>query len=199
MSIFPKDQDRSLYLSLLIEQARRFRVAFLAYCLMPNHVHLIAVPGLERALARSIGEAHRRYTLAINRREGKSGYLFQGRFFSCPMDERHLLAALCYVERNPVRARLVTEPWDYPWSSAAFRVGLRDSDPIVTEREPFGIRTNWKELLRQDPPEIDALRKGTRTGRPCGNESFVRQAEDLTGRRLRPLPSGRHQAKKKQE
>jgi putative transposase len=194
MPIFPKDQDRSLYLSLLVEQARRFQIAFLAYCLMPNHVHLIAVPDTEGALARAIGEAHRRYTLAVNQREGKRGYLFQGRFFSCPMDEQHLLAALRYVERNPVRAGLVMEPWDYPWSSAAFRVGLRDSDPIVTDREPLGIQTHWKEFLRQDPPEIDALRKGTRTGRPCGNESFVRQAEVFTGRRLHPLPAGRHPA-----
>ncbi len=71
---------------------------------MPNHVHLIVVPGEESVLNRAVGEAHRRYTRYINVREKWRGYLWQGRFASFPMDEPYLLAAACYVERNPVKA-----------------------------------------------------------------------------------------------
>ena len=87
-----------------------------------------------------MGEAHRQYTWRVNRREGVVGYLFQGRFFSCPLDEQHGLAAIRYVERNPVRAGLVEEAWEYPWSSAGFRVGERKTDALVAEVDLVGRR-----------------------------------------------------------
>ncbi len=78
---------------------------------MPNHVHLIVVPPDGEAMARGMGEVHRRYTRAIHFRKGWRGYLWQGRFASCPMDAAHTLAAARYIERNPVRARLVRRAW----------------------------------------------------------------------------------------
>ena len=133
MAVFRDDEDRQLYLQLLTEQACLHRLRFLSWCLMTNHMHLIVVPPRPETLARAVGEAHRRYTWQVNRREGVRGYLFQGRFFSCPLDESHGLAAIRYVERNPVRAGVVSQAWEYPWSSAAFRVGERESEGADTQ------------------------------------------------------------------
>ena len=132
MDIFYHDDDRHEYLRLLSEQSKRFGLESISYCLMGNYVHLIAIPTDEDSLARAIGEAHRLYTRMINFRKNEKGYLFQGRFASCPVQTgQYLHAAVRYVERNPVAAKMVDRPWDYPWSSAAFHVGLVSSDPLV--------------------------------------------------------------------
>jgi putative transposase len=148
------------------EWCDRERVAVWAYCLMSNHVHLIAVPETESGLARAIGEAHRRYTRAINFREGWRGYLFQGRFASCPVDERSLMAAVRYVELNPVRAEMVEHAWDYRWSSAAAHVAGED-DRLVTVRPMLERVADWREYLGQElsAAELRALRRHNRTGR----------------------------------
>ena len=191
MSLFYSAKDRAQYLSLLAEQAERFGLRFLAYCLMRDRVHLVVVPARHDSLARGVGEAHRLYTRMVNARQGVRGHLFEGRFQSCPLDEAHLVAAVRYVERSPVRARLVKNAWDYRWSSTAYRVGLRKDDPLVGDApELAGIR-KWRELLRSDPAEIEVLREKTRTGRPCGSAQFVRWAEGVTGRWLHPARPGR--------
>ena len=119
MPVFASDHDRQKYLSLLKEFGARHGVQFWAWCLMTNHVHLVVVPKHDTSLARAIGEAHRRYTLALNVREGVRGHLFQERFHSFPIQtDRHLIAVVRYVERNPVRAGLARQAADYPWSSA---------------------------------------------------------------------------------
>src|SRR5437868_509366 len=110
------EEDYRAYKSLLGIWCRRLGVGIWAYCLMPNHVHLIAVPESESALRVALGEAHRRYTRRVNFREGWRGHLWQGRFGSVVLDGAHLFAAGRYVERNPVRAGLWVEPWDYQWS-----------------------------------------------------------------------------------
>ena len=106
---FFNDGDYAAYLELMAEWCREEGVEIWGYCLMPNHVHLIAVPKTEDGLRRAIGEAHRRYTRRINFREKWRGYLWQGRFASFIMDEPYLLAAARYVELNPVRAKLVDQ------------------------------------------------------------------------------------------
>jgi len=98
---FFSSDDYLLYLALMAEWCEHYRVQIWAYCLMPNHVHLIAVPESR-----------------INSREGWSGHLWQGRFASYVMDDRYTLAAARYVELNPVRAGLVNRVKNYPWSSA---------------------------------------------------------------------------------
>ena len=110
MDIFTDDRDRLTYLQFMAEESNRFGVTFLGWCLMTNHVHLIAISESEESLARAIGEAHRRYTRMKNFAAGVRGYLFQGRFSSCVLDQQHLLAAGRYVERNPVAANLVKAP-----------------------------------------------------------------------------------------
>ena len=199
LPVFFCDRDGETYLQLLAEQAALHGVRFLSYCLMSNHVHLVAVPSNEIALARAIGEAHRRYTCSVNLRENVRGYLFQGRFFSCPLDEFHLLAAVLYVEHNPVRAQMVKRPWDYPWSSARFHVGLRQSDRLVRDRDLLGLVSDWRVFLETEPSSVDSkvLRAKTRTGRPAGDEDFVRRAERVTGRDLHPKPPGRPRTRRK--
>lgn len=122
--------DYRAYLALMGEWCRRCRVDVWAHCLMPNHVHLIAVPSTEDGFRRAIGEAHRRYTRRVNFREGWRGHLWQGRFASYPLDEAHLVAAARYVEQNPVKAGLAERAWGYPWSSAAAHV-VGENDTLV--------------------------------------------------------------------
>ena len=101
-----------------------------AYCLMPNHSHLIAPPSTEEALAKAIGNTHRRFTRYVNMREKATGYLFQGRFFSCPMDDEYFFIAARYIEQNPVRAGLCKKPWDDPWSLVAYHTYVKRKDPF---------------------------------------------------------------------
>jgi len=116
--VFFSDSDRLLYLRLIRLFGIRFEISYLAYCLMTNHVHFVAVPKSPASLARGLGEAQRKYASLINVRENLSGHLWQSRYRSYPMDEAHLFSAIRYIERNPVRAGMVSNPEDYPWSSA---------------------------------------------------------------------------------
>ena len=192
MDVFHSDDDRLAYLSFLSEEAARFGVEILSWCLMTNHVHFIAVPQSETSLARGFGEAHRRYTRMKNFSQGVRGYLFQGRFSSCVLDQQHLLAAARYVARNPVAAGLAKTPWEYPWSSTRFHCGLIDHDPLVKDRTLLGLITDWQEFLStEERVESDLIRQATRTGRPAGNELFVEKVESLTGRVLKIKPAGR--------
>jgi putative transposase len=159
---------------------------------MPNHVHLILVPAHPEGLRAALAEAHRRYSRAINFREGWRGYLWQGRFASCPMDDRHTLAAARYIELNPVRAHLASRPEDWLWSSAPAPLGggaagITDLNAL---RQPVG---DWAQFLAAglDDATIEVIRGGERTGRPLGDEAFVKQLEASTGRHLarqRPGP-----------
>jgi putative transposase len=108
MDIFRDDEDRRQYLQYVKEETELRKVDILAWCLMTNHVHFIAVPHAETSLSRAFGESHKRYTRMKNFKENARGYLFQGRFGSCVLDERHMLAAVRYVENNPVTAGMVS-------------------------------------------------------------------------------------------
>ena len=190
MDVFFSHEDRYAYLELLAEQGQAHGVEYLAWCLMTNHVHLIAVPAADSSLAKGIGEAHKRYTRMINFREGWRGYLFQGRFFSCPVEPSGLIAVVRYVLRNPVRAGLVDEAWRYPWSSARWLVGSTNSDPLVGDLGPLAEIDDWRATLTAADDDHTAIRQHTRTGRPLGDESFLSHIEDLLGRRLKKRKPG---------
>lgn len=191
MAVFAGDGDRQLYLRLMAEQCARFRVEVLAWCLMTNHVHLVMVPEREEGLAAAVGEAHRRYTRTRNLAEDVRGYLFQGRFGSCVLDERHLLAAVRYVELNPVRAGMAARAEDWPWSSARFHLGGRKRDALVADRTLRGLADDWGEFLDVEDAEAEeSLRRATRTGRPAGDRRFLVRVERLTGRELRRRKPG---------
>lgn len=192
MDIFPDDDARLDYLHFLSEEAGRAGVQFLSWCLMTNHVHFIAIPSDSHSLARAFGEAHRRYTRMRNFQEGVRGYLFQGRFGSCVLDEKHLVAAARYVERNPVKAGMVSHPREYQWSSARFHLGLIEADMMVADRTMLGLISDWEKLLSAENEEdSERLRLSTRTGRPAGDDVFVEIVENLTGKDPRPRRPGR--------
>ncbi|MEK6543092.1 MAG: transposase [Elusimicrobiota bacterium] len=186
------DGDFKLYIDLLSEWTRRNNVEIWAYCLMPNHVHLIAVPESAQTLRQAIGETHRRYTRAINFRKDWRGHLWQGRFYSFAMDERHLLAAARYIELNPVKAGLVADPASYPWSSARAHLAGQDQN-LVKVAPLLDLTEDWGTFLRQ--PTADGqnalIELHERTGRPLGNEEFIQKAEAILGRPLRPQKAGR--------
>ena len=194
--VFFVDDDRRAYLEFLRERCEAYGVRILGYCLMVNHVHLIAVPDDEDALAKAIGRTHFAYTQYVNRLHSRCGHLWQNRFYSCPLDEAHLWAAMAYVERNPVRARLVRAAWRYAWSSAAAHMGDRADatgllDLDVWLREWKAER--WRAQLREPTDETFASRlwRQTHTGRPLATDSWLSKIERALGRRLRPLPVGR--------
>jgi putative transposase len=183
--VFFGDDDYRAYKSFLAEGCRNARVDVWAYCLMPNHVHLILMPHDADGLRAALAEAHRRYTRFINEREGWRGHLWQERFASFPMDESYLVACARYVEQNPVRAKLVKSARDWRWSSARAHLSAKD-DGLATVRPMLEIVPDWSGLLRTklDPEAHEAIRAGERTGRPLGPERFVTHLEK---RLKRPL------------
>ena len=187
---FFNEDDYAAYVSLLSEACKACDTQVWAWCLMPNHVHLVMVPRHEDGLRSAIAEAHRRYTRRINFREGCCGHLWQERFHSFALDDSHLLAVVRYVERNPVKAGLVRRAQDWAWSSARFHaLGINDG---LTRKGPF---SNWVEnwpkfLAASDPEQDEEIGLHTRTGRPLGSESFMRRAERVAGRSLRPGKPG---------
>ena len=188
---FFNDQDYAAYLDLLAVQLARASVALWAYCLMPNHVHLILVPQTEDGLAAALGEAHRRYTRRVNFREGWRGFLWQGRFASFPLEGDHLPAAARYVELNPVRAKLATGPEDWPWSSARAHLAGRDAGALSVR--PLLDRVgDWRTFLDGGLGEeaLEALRRHERTGRPLGSTAFVERLESMLGRPLKKRKPG---------
>ena len=190
MNIFFTPDDRETYKTLLLKQSERFGIDIVSYCLMDNHVHLIVIPSSETSLAKAIGETHRLYTREINFRQKTRGYLFQGRFFSTPLDERHFFAAVKYVEQNPVRAGMVKHPWEYPYSSAAHYV-TRSEDRLITHCSALEDIADWKTFLDETADQIDEIRQKTRTGRPCGDTQFYNAIREISGRDLRPKKAGR--------
>jgi putative transposase len=183
--VFFGDADYAAYRRLLAEGCRSAGVAVWAYCLMPNHVHLILVPSRVDGLRAALGEAHRRYTRMVNFREGWRGYLWQGRFASFPMDERHLLAAARYVELNPVRAGLARAAGDWPWSSAQAHLAGRD-DGLVQMTPLLALAPDWRDFLSAGlgEDEREAIRSAERTGRPLGSPPFIARLEKRLHRPL---------------
>ena len=190
--VFFSDDDKKEYLKLVLAHAKKHSVQIWAYCLMTNHVHFIAVPHSEKSLTATFQEAHRLYTRRINFREGWRGYLWQGRFASFPMDEEYLIAAVRYIEQNPVKAKLVSNAWDYPWSSAKAHCKLQ-KDVLLT---PFFLEeqiTDWKGFLTvEDRSNSDKrIESSIRTGRPLGSREFIENLESRLDRVLKKRRPGR--------
>jgi putative transposase len=193
--VFFVDDDRRAYLELLAEQSKRHGLGLLAYCLMSNHVHLIVVPRSGASLAKAVGRTHWLYSQYVNRLHGRCGHLWQNRFFSCGLDERHLHQACVYAERNPVRARIVRLAWRYAWSSAAAHVGEARA-PEWLDVNGWGSlceTRGWRRELQraEDEAETKALRLALHRGRPLGSDSFLSKVEHRLGRRIRSRPVGR--------
>ena len=203
-NVFFSDADRRVYLEWLKTYCDDHDVAILAYCLMTNHVHLVAVPARDDGLQRALKPLHMRYAQHINRERGWNGHLWQGRFFSSPLDEAYMWAALRYVERNPVRARLVRRAETYPWSSAAAHCGQRADAVLTMERawrEHLSAVADWSAWLAEgdESEELKMLRRNADKGLPCGSEAFVMKLEAKADRSLRFRPIGRPRTREETE
>ena len=184
MTIFLDDDDREAYLRFLQLYMDKYGLDVFAYCLMPNHVHLVAVPKEVDSLARTIACAHVLYARHFNRKYSLSGHLWQGRYYSCVLDEQHTLAAARYVECNPVQAGLVGCAWNYRWSSARGHMG-EIRDPILSQSWPhLELLSQWPQLLTEhdNDADIENLRDATRTGYPLGSTPFISNLERALGR-----------------
>jgi putative transposase len=185
-TVFYGDDDYRAYLDLLSVAIRVAESEIWAWCLMPNHVHLIITPSHEDGLRQSVAPAHQRHAARINTRNEWTGHLWQGRFGSVVMDEAHLYAAFAYVALNPVRARLVKRAEDWKWSSV--HAHLTGVDDGITTTGPLHARIDdFAAFLKRDPAEeeYEALRKSEIVGRPVGDDAFMDTLEARLGRPLR--------------
>ena len=196
LDVFFGDADYAAYIDMVSQSCKAADVTCLAWCLMPNHVHLILVPRSADGLRAALGEAHRRYSRRINLAHGWTGYLWQGRFASHPMDEPHVMTAIRYVELNPVRAGVSASAEAWPWSSARAHV-TGAPDGLTDLAAMAGVHRNWRAMLRRgleaggiDDEEVAAIERHARTGRPLGDNAFVERLEAATGRSLKRRKPG---------
>jgi putative transposase len=193
--ILAMDAERLVYLDLLRQALREQPLAVLGFCLMSNHVHVVAIPQRAEVLAETFQHVHGRYAAYWNVAHATSGHVWQGRFYSCPMDPGHLWTALRYVELNPVRAGMVGEAAAWPWSSAAAHCGMANPDACLN-LSTWGKNwsaASWRKFLEagETEAELRSIRRCTHNGRPLGPAEFTRALEERTQRRLAPRPRGR--------
>jgi putative transposase len=191
--LFYDDSDFLVYTRTMKTACDKHCLKIGTYTLMPNHIHIIAVPEHEDSLSGALQQAHTAYSKYFNTKYGFVGHAWDRRPYYCAMDEAHMWNAIRYVERNPVRAGLVERAEDYLWSSAAAHCGRRDDILIAVDFPPPGIIANWSEWLRVDHSEEQkkAIRKHLSTGRPMGAPEFLIQLETLTGKELQLRKRGR--------
>ena len=200
-AIFATAADYQMLLDLLDENARKFGVALHAYVLMTNHFHLLATPSTADGLPQMMQSVGRRYVRYFNDRQARSGTLWEGRYRSTLIDtERYLLACMAYIDLNPVRAGLVSDPRDYPWSSHSRHVGLQ-TDRLVTPHPlywelgntPFAREAAYAELVAAgiSSEEQDALTQSALSGWALGDEKFVADLQRRTERRVQKNQAGR--------
>ena len=194
-TVFFDDDDRRFYLLTLAKYRQKYGVEVWGYCLIDNHVHVLAVPEREESLARCFAGTNLVYTQYINRKMSRSGRLWQNRFFSCPVDkDSYLWPVLGYIERNPVRAGKVRQAWQYPWSSALHHA-KGEPDFVVNEPDWFvkELRAmKYGRFLHEEPEDaVLEIRRMTATGRPLGTPAFRAIMESQLGRRLEARVVGR--------
>jgi len=199
-SIFWNDQDRRLYLMLLKKYSKLCECKIHAYCLMTNHVHILAVPQHNLSLSKMMQKISLTFTQHINRKYRRTGRLWECRFHSALVDTDAYFLTVCrYIERNPTRAKMVNKPTEYPWSSAKTNTS-QNSDNIIepiwntyVEREEYIRFLNKNE----EKEEIELIAKSTITGKPIGTEKFLTQIEKTLRRKVIVFPRGRPRKVKK--
>lgn len=202
-NVFFTAEDRDLYKSLLAENAHRYGLEIIAYCLMTNHVHLLVVPLEEDSLRWTFQYTHRRYAAKINSDNGWTGHLWQERFYSSPVDEDFFWITLRYIERNPLQAGLVrNHPAEYRWSSASAHCENKD-DALLTKaiewKEKISTISDWRSWLSEEDDSrlVGLLRKNTQRDLPTGSKSFLDQLESRYNVKAHPPILGRPKKKEK--
>ncbi len=192
-AVFFEETDYQYFLEMLGLFSKIYEVRIISYCLMTNHVHIIAIPSDEHSMTQMMEDTQRSYTRMINFRYGWRGYLWQGRYFSCPMNEIYAARTARYIELNPVKAKMVEDFSQYPYSSAMFHLG-QAKDLVIKESYFDFTPKQWKDFVEEgvnaQDDEISFIEEKTRTGRPMGDDSFIDKLEVLTARILKPLKRG---------
>lgn len=192
--VFFNDKDWAVYLFLLKKYSEKWHAPIVCYCLMANHVHLIAIPFPEGSLHKMMQGVTLCYSQHMNRKYGRTGRLWESRYHSCIIDqETYLWSVARYIEQNPVRAKLVEHPVDYPYSSASAHCGLLQ-DPVLGDALfPEIYQNDYIKFLQSSIPseQIREIRQSASTGRPLGTDHFVTNIEQKLNKRLRALPVGR--------
>ncbi len=191
-NIFEQESQYKQYCEWVNDYALECDFKILAYCLMSNHVHFIVVPKEEPDLAKVFKTTHMRYAHYINRQRKVKGHLWQGRFYSCILDDAHLYRAIRYVENNPVRAKIVKNAWEYKWSSASDHTGNRKNGVIkLTNYEGIEFK-EWCDYLKEnDPDMIGEIRLKTSRGLVVGVDKYVKALEKKLNRSLKCVRQGR--------
>jgi putative transposase len=200
-AIFLSSADYLVLLGLLEENAQKFGVALHAYVLMSNHFHLLVTPTSDEGLPQMMQAVGRRYVRYFNDSQGRSGTLWEGRYRSTVIEtDRYLLACMAYIDLNPVRAGMVKEARDYPWSSHGHYVGLR-TDKLLTPHPlfwelgntPFAREAAYAELVRAGITlaQQDALTRSSLSGWALGSDDFVADLQKRTDRRVNKAQPGR--------
>jgi putative transposase len=195
-NVFESPSDFRKYSYWMAEYAQKYNVKIIAYCLMNNHVHFIVIPSNDDDLAKLFKVVHARYSYYKNQSQTRIGHLWQGRFYSNVLDDVYLLKAVRYVERNPCRAGLVKNPWEYIWSSSREHVGL-GKDQIINVFDfskilnPIDAKS-WKKYIEIDDPQMtENFRKKVFKCSVIGTEDFITSLEQKTGRCLKKKKMGR--------
>lgn len=190
--VFEEEKDFVNYCFWVNKYANLCKVSILAYCLMRNHVHFIVIPDDLKGMAYLFRIVHMRYAQYLHRKRKTCGHIWQGRFFSCALDDDHLYYALRYVEQNPVRAGLMRYPWDYPWSSANWHIGNSTHRYIKLNSSSIVNRADWKKYLLNTDRRIDEqLRSKTYKGFAFANDNFIKHWENKLNCQLKESTRGR--------
>ncbi|MBN1621988.1 MAG: transposase [Endomicrobiales bacterium] len=194
--IFKTDQDRHQYLAWIIEYSLKYHLQILAFCLMNNHVHFTAIPQKKDSLSKTFNMAHMRYSQYVNNKNKTMGHLWQGRFYSCMLDKKHLLAASRYVERNPVRAGLAKRPWEWEWSSANVHIHeISDKNSRFLKLFEYVDLTpqQWKGYISENEDDffVEQIERNTISGRPVGDADFIKKLKDKFGIKIEEPVRGR--------
>jgi len=198
---FSDEADYALFIDTLRLAARDYHLAVHSYVLMPDSVHLLVTPRDETSLPKTMQAVGRRYVAYFNRRHGRRGTLWEGRYRATVIEGAHyFLICSRLVELSPVRHHLVSAPEQHRWSSYAHHIGLT-LDPLVTDHPlywalgntPFERQHAYKELCEQplDLRTIDELQQATLKGWVLGSETYRAWAAREANRRISPLQRGR--------
>lgn len=190
--VFHKNEDYLTYCHWMSKYASLYGLDILAFCLMTNHVHLIVIPHDYESMARTFNTVHMRYAQYHNRQWKIKGHLWQGRFYSSALDDQHLYRALRYVERNPVRARMVKNAWEYPWSSVRWHLGMDHKSGIFLKKTTIVDKKEWRGYLMEEDEEFNKeIRLKTQRGLIVGGRPFIEKLERKLKRSLICLNPGR--------
>jgi len=193
LDIFIDDDDKRFFIKLLQKYSEKYQLKIHAYCLMSNHIHLVAVPVKPQSMQNAMHDLCTRYAAYFNRKYNFSGHLFQNRYFSTPLEGEHSENAARYVEQNPVRAGMVTRADIFPWSSARGNCGVTEDKLLDSESPILKDPENWRVALTENLNDVvtKKIQKATKSGKPLGSDKFIKEIETKLKRKIKSQKRGR--------